>query len=953
MDQERWQRVDVLFHAALEHAPEARQAFLNAACAGDTNLREQVELLLLKNEEAGHFLETPAMEDPMVTVGAAESLLGRQFGSYRIVSPLGAGGMGEVYRALDSKLGRDVAIKTLPAEFARDPERLARFRREARTLASLNHPNIGAIHGLEEFEEADFLVLELVEGETLADQLQRGPIPIEESLKLARQIAEALEAAHEKGVIHRDLKPANIKVTPEAIVKVLDFGLAKALEGEVAERDGSDSPMLSLAAIKAGVILGTAAYMSPEQARGFGADKRCDIWSFGVVLFEMLAGKQLFAGPTISDTLAAVLRADIDWNMLPGDTPESISTLLRRCLAKDRKQRLQAIGEARIAIEEYLADPEGASVLETAPAVALRRSRLIAWSVAIVCLAGALVLGVLFFRQAPADEPETRLEINTPSTSNRDSFAISPDGRRLAFVASSEGEQHLWLRPLDQTTSQPLAGTEGATNPFWSPDSRSIGFFAEGKLKRIDIAGGLPQALASAQVGNGAWSRDGVIVFTPSQFRPLYRVPAGGGEPVAITHLDPPRQFMHGLPQFLSDSRHFLFSVMGSPEASGIYLGSLDGGEPKRLTEADGAIGYLGSDWVVFMRQGALTISKRQGALIARRLDAARGRWTGDPVTVADRVQAFSVSAVGRVVAYRAAGGTQRRQLTWFNRTGKNLGVASAPDANELRAPELSPDGRYIAVDRTVQNNTDVWLMDLARGGFTRLTSDAASDCTPVWSPDGTRIAFASSRKGWDIWIKPASGTGTEELLLGTPKIKWPINWSKDGRFLIYSQGDSKLLDLWALPITGNDRNPVAVSNTSFGEEQGQFSPDGRWVAYQTNESGSGDEIVVQAFPEPSGKWQVSTGGGVQPRWRADGKELYFIAPDRKLMAVPVVVRGPTFEAGKPVALFATQIFGGGGSCKPQYVVSRDGRFLINQVVEESTATPITLILNWNPSRKK
>jgi serine/threonine protein kinase/Tol biopolymer transport system component len=943
MDQERWQKIEELFHEALERAPESRQAFLDVACGGDADLQRQVELLLAKAREAGSFLETPAMEDPAVTAIAAESLLGRQIGPYRIVSPLGAGGMGEVYRAHDSKLGRDVAIKTLPAEFARDPERLARFRREARTLASLNHSNIGAIYGLEQFEDADILVLELVLGETLADQLGRGPIPIEESLKLALQIAEALEAAHEKGIIHRDLKPANVKVTPEGMVKVLDFGLATALEGEAAERDGSDSPMLSLAAIKAGVILGTAAYMSPEQARGSRVDKRCDIWSFGVVLFEMLAGKQLFAGPTISDTLAAVLRAEIDWSILPGDTPVSIRTLLLRCLNKDRKQRLQAIGEARIAIEEYLADPKSASGLETAPVAVLRRSCLIAWSVAIICLIGALALGVLYLRQAPADEPETRLEINTPSTSNQDAFAISPDGRRLVFVASTDGQKRLWLRPLNQTALQLLPGTEGAMNPFWSPDSRSIGFFADGKLKRIDIAGGLPQALASALKGNGAWNRDGVIVFAPSNFSPLYRVQAAGGEPVAITRLDPPRQFMHLFPRFLSDGRHFLFNAMGSPEASGIYLGSLDGGEPKLLTVANSAGGHLKPDWV---------LSIQQRTLMARRLDVARGEWTGDPVTVADGVLAFSVSLVGRV-AYRAEGGDERRQLTWFDRTGNNLGVASEPDANDLRAPELSPDGRRIAVDRTVQNNTDVWLMDLARGGFTRLTSEAAFDGTPLWSPDGTRIAFGSNRGSYDIWIKPASGTGAEELLLGTPKVEWPIDWSKDGRFLIYSQSASKALDLWALPMTGKDRKPVVVSTTSFGEQQGQFSPDGRWVAYQTDESGSGFEIVVQAFPDPSGKWQVSTGGGVQPRWRADGKELYFITPDRKLMAVPVAVRGSSLEAGKPVPLFATRISDGGGSCKPQYVVTRDGRFLINQVVEASTATPITLILNWDPERKK
>jgi serine/threonine protein kinase len=876
-------------------------------------------------------------------------IAGSKLGPYEILSLLGVGGMGEVYRARDTKLNRDVALKILPGKFASDPERMALFKREAQLLASLNHSNIATIHGLEESEGVRALIMELAEGPTLADRVDRGLIALDEALSIARQIAEALEAAHEKGIIHRDLKPANIKVTPEGIVKVLDFGLAKALEGETAEADGLNSPTLTMAATEAGVILGTAAYMAPEQARGAGVDKRCDIWSFGVVLFEMLTGKKLFAGPTISDTLAAVLRADVDWNMLPGDTPASIRTLLRRCLTRDRKQRLQAIGDARITIEEYLADPAGASVQETVTVTSRHRLReRLAWGGTVVLLVAVLtVLSVLYFRLASIDVPEMRLEVNTPLSDPLSSFAISPDGRRLVFVAWAEGQQRLWLRTLDKTEAQPMPGTDGASLPFWSPDSRSIGFFASNKLCRIDIAGGPPQVLASAfaPVASGAWNADGTILFAP-RTSPLLRIAASGGESVAVTRLDMSRQMtQHQRPRFLPDGRHFLFYAAGSPEASGIYLGSLDGGEPKQLTAGTDAAGeYLEPGWMVFWRQGAL---------MARRLDVARGELTGDPVIVADAVLEFSISTAG-CVAYRARATEQkRRQLTWFDRTGRNVGVAGEPDANKLVGPELSPDGRRIAVERTLQGNADIWLMDLERGGFTRLTSEASYEAGPIWSPDGTRIVFASTRKGtFDIWIKPASGTGTEELLLETPKTGYALDWSKDGRFLLYGQLDPKAgIDLWALPMTGKDRKPVVVSNTRFEEGLGQFSPDGRWVAYQTNESGSSVEIVVQGFPEPSGKWQLSKDGGRQPRWRADGKELYFFAPDGKLMAVPVAVHGSTFEAGKPVALFGTRVVG--GMFVAQYAVSRDGRFLINQVVEESTAAPITLILNWNPEQKK
>jgi serine/threonine protein kinase/Tol biopolymer transport system component len=870
---------------------------------------------------------------------------GTRLGSYEILSLLGVGGMGEVYRAHDTKLNRDVALKVLPAEFASDPARMARFKREAQLLASLNHPSIAAIYGLEECDGASALIMELAEGPTLADRISHGPVPLDEALPIARQIAEALEAAHEKGIIHRDLKPANVKVTPEGAVKVLDFDLAKALEGEAAEADGSDSPTLTLAATEAGVILGTAAYMSPEQARGRGVDKRCDIWSFGVVLFEMLAGKKLFTGDTISDTLAAVLRADVDWSVLPGDTPASIRTLLRRCLTKDRKERLQAIGEARIAITEYLADPKGASVLGAIAVGARHRLReKLAWGIAIVCLIGALVVGVPYFRRAPVEAPEMRLEVVTPPTSEPSSLAISPDGSHLTFVASSEGQPRLWLRPLGVVASQPLPGTEGATYPFWSANSQSIGFFAGDKLKRIDVTGGPPQVLASAPFGlGGAWNRDGVIVFAPSPWSPLYRVPASGGDPAVITRLDPPRRMGHVFPQFLPDGRHLLFSEWGTEQ--GVYLASLDSAETRRLIAGDTIATYAPPGYLLFTRQGTL---------FARRFDAKRGQLTGDPVSVAGDVVGLSASETG-MLACRMAGGANRHRLAWFDRAGKEVGTLGAPDPNNLLNPELSPDGRRVAVFRTVQGNTDVWLIDAERGVPSRFTFDPAIDGYPIWSPDGSRVLFSSNRKGtWNLYQKASSGADRDELILESSLTKFSRDWSTDGRFLLFVQVDPKTLgNLWVLPLFG-ERKPFPIVNTSFQESHGQFSPDCRWVAYISNESGR-FEVYVQPFPGRGGEWQVSTGGGIEPRWRRDGKELFYIAPDGKLMAVPIQSAGQTLDARAPVALFQTRIVGGSQDLQgQQYAVAADGqRFLINITVDESSSSPITIVTNWARALKK
>jgi len=548
-------------------------------------------------------------------------------------------------------------------------------------------------------------------------------------------------------------------------------------------------------------------------------------------------------------------------------------------------------------------------------------------------------------RHVREDSPsEMRLQIETPPRTNPFEFAMSPDGQYIVFVVSGEGAQRLWLQALDKTEAQPMAATEGAEFPFWSADSHSIGFFASGKLYRINIGGGPPQALANVPSGHGdAWNGDGVILFAPAT-SPLMRIDASGSDPVPVTKLDPPRQNGHALPQFLPDGRHFLFYVQGVPEASGIYLGSLDGGELKRLTANDTAGEYLSPDWLVFARDGAL---------VARRLDLARMELTGDPTTLADSVVegpyylgGFSVSSGNRVI-YQS--GSRRRQLTWFDRSGKGLSV-SRPDTDDMKAPELSPDGRQVAIDRTIQSNRDIWLLDLDRGDFTRFTFDPAIDGYPLWSPDGSKIVFESIRKGsFDLWIKSSTGAGTEELLLGTSSHEWPLDWSKDGRFLLYQRIDQKTgLDLWALPMSGNSRKEFVVANSPYEERNGQFSPNGRWVAYETNESGR-FEIMVQPFPEPSSKWKVSTSGGFQPRWRPDGTELYFIAPDGKLMTVPVKGSDGAFEFGMPIALFPTRITSMGPMFKHQYAVSRDGRFLISQPNEESLDAPATLILNWKP----
>ena len=762
--------------------------------------------------------------------------------------------MGEVYRARDARLKRDVAIKVLPDEFANDAERIARFQREAEVLASLNHQNIAQIYGLEESGDTFFLVLELVEGEDLVNRLNRVPLAPDEALEFARQIAEALEAAHARGIIHRDLKPANIKICPNGQVKVLDFGLAKPFDGDGGEASASQSPTM-VSGTMPGMILGTAAYMSPEQAKGRAADTRSDIWAFGAVLYEMLAGKPAFTGDEILEILGSVLKSEPDWTALPQNTPPLIRSLLKRCLQKDRNRRMRDIADARFQIEEALNEPTSVAV-RVASAHAVRERVL--WVTATLVLLSVLsIMAAVLFRRAPASEPhEMRLEISTPPGASLTGFAISSDGRNLVFQATIEGKNQLWLRPLDSETALPLRGTENGTNPFWSPDSRSIGFFAAGQLKRIDIEGQLVQTLANAPLNNGgAWSREGVILFTQSSVEPLYRLPARGGTPSPATRVESPHQG-HRRPYFLPDGRHFLFFASGPVESQGVYLGSLDSMESRRLLDADSSAMFTPPDFVLFVRQGAL---------LAQQLDLNTLQLLGDPLPVARQVAvnsgglasvAVSAASAGPV-AYRADAG--ERSLIWLDRSGHESGVLRHGDSALPSFARLSADGSRVALERSVGGKPDVWLLETARDSLQRFTFGKAWAFDPTWSPDGSRIAFGSTRKGVvDLYEKPLSG-GNETLLWESSESKNIYDWSSDGRFILFgTQAPNTARDLWVLPLFG-EKKPIAVAQTPFEERDARFSPDGHWIAYQSNESGR-TEVYVQRFPESGGKLQVSTG---------------------------------------------------------------------------------------------
>jgi Tol biopolymer transport system component len=883
--------------------------------------------------------------------------------------------MGQVYRAMDTTLGRHVAIKVLPDAFASDPERLARFEREARTLASLNHAHIAAIYGFEKSAGMHALVMELVEGEDLSQRIARGAIPFDEALPIATQIADALEAAHEQGIIHRDLKPANIKVRSDGTVKVLDFGLAKAMEPAAGSSPNlSMSPTITSPAMtRAGMILGTAAYMSPEQARGKPVDKRADIWAFGAVLYEMLTGRRAFEDEDVSVTLSKVLQREPDFDSLPPSVPARASQALRVCLRKDPKQRAGDLRDVRLALEGAF-ETVGPQTGAMAPVTASRGRLVGMTALAIAAVMASIALAIPAVRHLRETPPpfllETRVDIVTPATAWPTDFALSPDGQQIVFSASGDGASQLWLRSLATTTVRRLVGTEGARRPFWSPDGRSVGFMAGNALKRIDLGGGAPQTLAPVTSGGGAtWGANGVLVFAPITRGMLMRVSETGGVVTAATTFAQ-GQVGHLAPQFLPDGRRFLFTALGTPDATGIYLGTLDGSAPIRLTPGDSAGVYLpdGPGRAGSFRGSGWLLWSRAGTLVAQRLDVAKAALTGEVVTVADGVaidplsrNVVSVAATG-LVAYRTAAGGQR-QLTWVDRSGAARGTVFDPDATQTH-PNVSPDGRRVVVARMGQSNTaDLYLLEGARS--IRLTFDAADDWHPIWSPDSTRIVFRSNRTGVDdIYQKLASGAGVDERLVASDQVKTPESWSADGRYLLYRSIDPQTsLDLWVVPMFG-ERTPSIFLKTPFREGYGAFSPDGRWVAYQSNQESGRNEIYLRPFvplasagnpPAPAGgQWQVSTAGGIYPRWRHDSKELYYLNPAGAMMAAPIAVIGATPAPGMPVVLFPTRIVGGGEDTAQgrQYDVASNGRFLINTVLDNAAA-PITLLQNWNPDAKK
>jgi Tol biopolymer transport system component/tRNA A-37 threonylcarbamoyl transferase component Bud32 len=931
MTAENRAQVERVCSEALGREPSARAAFLADVCAGDDDLRREVESLLAQEAGADGFLEA-SLSIRNLLAPPATILPGRRIGNYEIHSLLGTGGTGEVYRARDTRLHRHVALKVLSPRLGGSTS-LARFAKEAQILAGLNHPNIAAIYGIEEVEGFHALVLELVAGETLATRLERNALPTSEAIQIARQIASALEAAHGQGLIHRDLKPSNVAVRPDGTVKVLDFGIAKALTATAMDTVAALTP--SVTGTQPGSVLGTAAYMSPEQARGQAVDRRTDIWAFGCVLYEMLTGRAAFQKASVSDTLAAVLTTEPDWGLVRSETPESVRRLLKRCLQKDRNSRLRDIGDAALDLEDSLSQRD-VPVAEK-QAITLRgRREIVAWGVAALCLA-LLAAGAVYVRQAREPDRVVRFQVSVPGTQAgfNSGDAVSPDGTRLAFVAlGPTGDHVLWVRELDRLDVTPLPGTEGAHSPFWSPDSESIAFFAQEKLKRTAASGGaiqtLCEVLAPAIAPAGSWGANGTIIFAQA-FGPLHKVSAQGGESTPVTRLSEERQeFGHYTPVFFPDGDHFAYEVGAMPERLGIRVGSLTSANTTTL---------LPRSYLPFtVTASGFLLYVDQELLRAQRLDLSRLQTVGENLVVAngvasqsDGLASLSASSNG-TIAYRSSS-SPMTQLTWFDRSGKQRGTVGPP--GKYAAPALSPDETKVAVAR----DGDIWVLDAVRGQESRLTFEASPEFFPLWSPDGKEILYSSGIYG-ALVRKASSGTGEEEVLLDEGGAI-PSGWSPDGRYITYAAaGPGTFLDLWVLPLFG-ERKPQRYLQTKFQEVDGKLSPDGRRMTYASLLSGR-SEVYVETFPATHERWQVSTGGGAQPFWRGDGKELYYADPQRRLMAVDIA-EAPSFAVGIPRPLFQMTFPPG----RNGYVPSRDGqRFLVNTFVERA-GSDIVVVLNW------
>jgi serine/threonine-protein kinase len=880
-------------------------------------------------------------------------MIGQTIGHYRVTAQIGAGGMGVVYRATDTKLNRDVALKVLPEAFAADAQSMARFQREAQVLASLNHPNIAAIYGLEEsgtgyqpVQEAQAtapaplraLVMELVEGPTLADRITQGAIPVEEALLIAKQIAEALEYAHERGIIHRDLKPANIKLTSEGKVKLLDFGLAKALADESAPQEISASPTLSMAATKAGIILGTAAYMSPEQARGKPADRRADIWAFGCVLFELLTGKQPFSSDTVTDVLAAVVRTEPDWQQVP----LKARRLLRLCLEKDAKQRLQAIGDWRLLMDE--------APRETAVAAPSK----LPWAVvaALSLIAIASLVYALWSGPAAVERTAIRLTIPLPAGQEITSYpAITRDGRTVAYVAQQGTEDsQLYLRDLNSFEARVVTGSNGAKQPFFSPDGKWVAFFAQGKLQKAEVAGGAPVSLADAAYPfGGTWSEDNNIIYSASLGSGLLRVPGGGGKPEILTKPDGAAQgYAHVFPQALPGRKNLFFTIWGQPKGGAVL--ALDSGKWEVVLPQTGF--SVGTFEATGGSKGRLLLIDQAAGIRIAPFDAARPTRTSADTSVLSNVYYeietesqgwLAVSNTGTAVY--ASGNPAKTSLVWVDREGKL--TPAGKDQGSYRETSLSPDGGKAVV----RHGLELWIHDLHRGTRSRLTpADDISNMLPLWSADGTQVIFASNRGGdWDIYAQPADGSRSAEVILKRPSDQFPLSLLDDGT-LLYLEIDPKTgRDLWILEPAGSsgERTSSVLQVTQANETQGQFSPGPagrpRWVAFSSDESGQ-IEIYVQSYPGGKNRVAVSTGGGILPRWSRDGKELFYVSGDG-LMAVAVY---PDGTLGAPRRLFDRSNFLFNHRFH-SYSISADGkRFLMIHRDAGSVPRQLNVILNWS-----
>ncbi len=875
---------------------------------------------------------------------------GTILGPYEILAPLGSGGMGEVYRASDTRLGRAVAIKILPANIAADPVAKQRFEREAKAISSLNHPNICVLHDIGHQDGLDYIVMECVEGESLAKRLEKGPLPVDQALRYGSQIADALDRAHRSGIVHRDLKPGNIMLTSSG-AKLLDFGLAKetpALATLATMTSASPSPIT-----QQGSIVGTFQYMSPEQVEGLDVDGRSDIFSLGAVLYEMLTGQRAFAGKTQLSVASAILESEPpSLTSLKPLLPSNLDRIIRRSLVKDREGRWQTARDLSTELKwvSESSSQTSASVSPSALNAVPRWRTFLPWLLCAL-LASAFLSALLQSPSAKTTSQPSYFYAQLPFTVQ--SMAIAPDGRTVAVIGRQESERakSLWLYEIGARREKNLPDTDGADFPFWSPDGKSLGFFAEGKLKKLDIAGGPVQTICDAPSGRGGtWNKDGVIIFTPSgQLADgLYRVSSSGGASVRISSPDAALgEDSHRWPLFLPDQKHFLYlaaNVSGKTEPDAIYAGALDSSEKKFITKATGNVAYAAPGYLLFFRDRTL---------FAQRFNADTMELSGEALpTLTDLAflprivhVAFAASNHGLLLA-QSGSGVSLSRLVWFDRQGNETGSASKPDIYSNVA--LAPDGKSVAIDKTDEQsaNSDIWLYDLQRDAMRRLTFDPAIDSMPVWSPDGTRILFTSSRNQiFSLYIKKADGSQEEKSLdldAHDKSDRYPYHWSRDGKFLLYTRGS----EMWLATLAEMTARPFLKGPGTL--RSGQFSPDGKWVAYASNESGK-FEIYVTSFPEARGKWQVSSAGGTQPRWRGDGKELFYIATDGKVMAVPVTP-GANFEAGTPGALFqahAREFFA--TSEQSSYDVTGDGqRFLINTQIKNAETHPMSVILNWD-----